>query len=101
MKTLDELRKLPREVAGYAVYFLWWDDELMYVGSTKNVNQRLHWHHCAWRYRNPSYWVHVRHNRATSLASTKEECQELEYQYIGTYCPPFNINGNPKRAAQS
>jgi hypothetical protein len=90
MKTLDELRALPAGDKGCGVYFLWWGDELHYVGASRDLGQRLYWHHCAWKFKADSYRVIVPHNRNTVLACGADELKEIETRYLQAYRPPFN-----------
>lgn len=39
--TLEEARALPEPRAGKAIYFLWKDDELLYIGASTQVSERV------------------------------------------------------------
>jgi hypothetical protein len=90
MKTLAELRALPSSLTGCGVYFLWWGDELHYIGASVDLGQRLYWHHCAWRYKGEKYRVIVPHDRNTVLRCWREELKTIESMYLQKYRPPFN-----------
>jgi len=49
-ETLEEARKLPEEGGGVAVYFMWRGDELLYIGGSRQVSQRIDQHHRTRRY---------------------------------------------------
>jgi excinuclease UvrABC nuclease subunit len=83
---IETLRKLPTaddDTAG--VYFLWREDELLYIGCSKNIRRRL-----------------VRHKRDV-IPFTRHTCIAIDYQtdgwmnhaleqkYIARYSPPHNV----------
>lgn len=39
--TLEEARALPEPGRGKAIYFLWAGDELLYIGASTNVSERV------------------------------------------------------------
>lgn len=101
MKTLDELRALPEEVErgyGCGVYFLWDGDELVYVGGSKDMNNRRYIHHVAYKYSplgGTTYHNIVKHTRCTMLSLPRETFREIERQYIWHYCPRDNKQSKP------
>jgi excinuclease UvrABC nuclease subunit len=83
---IEQLRALPecgRNDAG--VYFLWRDDELLYIGRSKNIHNRL-----------------LRHPRGV-IPFTRHTVLSIDYEtlgwrigldeaaYIAHYSPPYNV----------
>lgn len=97
MPTLDYLRALPSRAEGHVVYFLWRGAELLYIGGTKDLGQRIYHLECAKR---APPWVDGYHtivpfDRVSALACSKEEMRETERDCIWHYRPPYNKQSNP------
>lgn len=105
IKPLEELRALP-EAAEYdaGIYFLWGGDELLYIGKSRNVPDRIlrltQTRRCA-----PFYQAAhkaVPFDRHTTLVlrntggirdhSLEEPLQLHERAYIDAYRPPYNFD---------
>jgi hypothetical protein len=98
--TLGELWELPESVErghGCGVYFLWDGAELVYIGSSVDMNSRRYMHFAANRYKGESYHNSVQHDRCTMLTLDRETYREVEREYIAHYDPPGNKQGNPHR----
>lgn len=75
---------------GAGIYFLWIDEELVYIGQSINLRSRLRTHrryseraYAPW---NPLGWTH-----ATWVAVPEDTLNNWEVSYIAKYLPRFNI----------
>lgn len=98
--SLEELRALPdQESRKPCVYFLWLDQELMYIGSTPSPNRRMcqHWQNLRYGGRrfgdNGGNMRVIPFNRATFLETTQDRMRELESSYQDAYPTPYNWHG--------
>jgi hypothetical protein len=95
--SLDEMRLLP-PVGPYdaGVYFLWLQDELQYVGKSKQVSERIAQQGRALRHNALTLGRRgIPHDRYTALRvedgrRLEWDLRDLEQIYIATYEPPFN-----------
>jgi hypothetical protein len=79
----DELRELPRHAHRCGgVYFLWRDQDLLYVGHTWLFGQRIGSHEFAGRI--PFTWC------TFIVCDDKVAREDLEAAYIRAYRPPYN-----------
>lgn len=95
---LDYLRGLPsEEIHGPCVYFLWSGPLLLYIGASRQVSQRLYYHHNAKRSGSwiESYRMKVMFDRWTILRSTAEDYRRLERELIAQHDPPYNRSDRP------
>lgn len=94
---IDALRKLPSdvmEVEQICVYFLWKDDELLYIGATTQACDRIARHIRDRNYRA----VDMPFNRYTFLETPdRRRLWELEIAYQRKYDPPHNVVTHQKR----
>lgn len=94
---LDALRKLPSdemEVDEVCVYFLWKDDELLYIGATIHACERIARHIRDRNYRA----VDMPFNRYTFLETPDRKLLwELENAYQCKYDPPHNVVSHQRR----
>lgn len=99
--TLEELRKLPDDVMAVdeqCVYFLWKDDELLYVGASTQVSHRISRHVRDRRFRCGSNGVHIDFNRYTFLVvPDRRDLWPLESAYQQHYDPPCNVVSHQRR----
>jgi hypothetical protein len=83
---LDRLRLLPRCGRSDAgIYFLWRDDELLYIGRSKNIHNRL--------LRHPKGAIPYTHHTCLVIDydSLGWQHSPIEAAYISHYSPPFNV----------
>lgn len=83
---IEQLRMLPecgRRDAG--IYFLWRDDELLYIGRAKNIHNRL--------LRHPKGVIPFKRHTFLSIDYEADGWRHgpIEAAYIAHYSPPFNI----------
>lgn len=79
--TLEEVRNLPSIIICSGVYFLWRENDLLYVGQSRLVGQRL-----------------IEHEKASVIPFTHHTCLQcnydqldtVEYDYIEHLKPPYN-----------
>lgn len=94
---LEALRKLPSdvmEVDEICVYFLWKDDELLYVGATTQACERIKRHIRDRNYRA----VDMPFNRYTFLETLdRRQLWEIEVAYQRKYDPPYNTVSHQRR----
>lgn len=79
--SLDDLRKLPSIIICCGVYFLWRDDELLYVGQSILVGERLNQHERAGQ---------IPFTHHTCLRVNYDQLDTVEYDYIEHLTPPYN-----------
>lgn len=98
---LEALRKLPDDAMAaddISLYFLWKDDELLYVGASTQVADRVARHVRDRRYRSAQSGVFIDFNRATFLAvPDRRELWPLESAYQHQYDPPCNVVSHQRR----
>lgn len=98
---IEALRKLPDDVMAVdeqCVYFLWKDDELLYVGASTQVSHRLARHFRDTRYRSAQSGVVIDYNRATFLeVPDRRNLWPLESAYQRQYDPPCNVVSHQRR----
>lgn len=85
---LDQLRSAGLRATGPGIYFLWRGPELVYIGQSLCVPDRLFQHQ---RARDGlASGKRMQFIRATSIPCAATDLTEIEYEYICTYGPPFN-----------
>lgn len=90
--SLDGLRALPSDTGDLidvcAVYFLWRGDELLYVGQSACLENRIFSH----ERRRDGYQagVQIPFDRFTFLQTGKEAIDATETTYIQAYWPQYN-----------
>ena len=80
------------------VYFLFNDNELVYIGQTKNLKQRIMWHK---NYLNPNLYVGKRlilpdifdSVYYLPVVNNRRERLDIEHKYLELYDPKCNWNG--------
>lgn len=92
--SLEALRALPTDcvaVEDPCVYFLWAEDELLYIGGTTQSCDRLARHIRDRNYRNCQRGLLIPFKQYTFLeVPTRVEMWKLELEYIRHYDPPYN-----------
>lgn len=74
-----------------AVYFLWKGPQLLYIGCTKDISDRLRMHRAAGKFRAASYGVIVLGwDRATAFHVPDLWLRDVEWDYICAYPTPYN-----------
>lgn len=98
---LETLRALPSdvmEVADPCIYFLWQDDELLYVGGTTQSCDRIARHIRDRNYKNAQSGRPIPFNRYTFLeVAERHALWKLETEYQRFYEPPYNDVGPQRR----
>lgn len=100
---LDTVRQLPpAEPFDAGIYFLWWKDDLMYIGKSANVLERLFrqsevnklTHH---QFSQTAKCIHFDRHTCLVVERGQVKSQRLDYQlrdleraYIAAYEPPCN-----------
>lgn len=82
--SIDELRALPRRITYRAggVYFLWRDDELLYIGRTFLFGQRIGMH---------EFKAQIPFDSCSVIVCAEPLSREdLEQAYIRAFTPPYN-----------
>jgi len=95
--TLEEARALPETARGKGIYFLWDGDDLLYIGASTQVMERID-RQAQFRdfgHMSTSNYVqakpHIPFNRATILkCDTVTAMAELEKTLIKRWWPPYN-----------
>jgi hypothetical protein len=105
IRPLEELRVLP-EAGEYqaGIYFLWRGDELLYIGRSRNLPDRIQrltqTRRCSPLYEHPAHKA-VPFERHTALVLSEsmyvepgldKMLQDHERAYINKYRPPYNID---------
>lgn len=89
--TLDQVRELPSVIICCGVYFLWRDQELLYVGQSILVGSRLAQHEADGR---------IPFTHHTCLQVNYDQLDTVEFDYIEHLKPPYNVQihrpGAPK-----
>lgn len=93
--TLDDARKLPEACKGAAVYFLWRGDELLYIGASTNVGERIPrlWRDNLYGKLHQHRHKQIPFDRATALKADKREIFDIEQALINKFLPPMNEPG--------
>ncbi len=91
-KEIDLLYELqPIDEMVSAVYFLFYEPELVYVGQSLGVSNRMNYH-----FRNRSYARGVPWTFWGAMAVPKDRLNEVEYHYIQRFKPCGNKQMAPR-----
>lgn len=84
LKEVDELRAERKKYEIWCgIYFLWKDDEIVYIGQSANGNQRRHGHF-------KPFNGHCRFDHYTFIPCPIDQLGVYEYAYIAKYKPKHN-----------
>jgi len=89
--TLEQLRALPRDDPHRetCVYFLWRGDDLLYIGQTKDLENRIEDHQFA-ELIPFEWWTYIACKHFDRCELTAIHRVDLEAAYIRRYAPPHN-----------
>lgn len=80
--------KIKKEPIIQGIYFLLYNDEIVYIGQAIDILARIKMHRSNPRLKFLKYF-YIEYN-------SKEERTRLEKKYIENFCPKYNIEYNPK-----
>lgn len=95
--SVDEIHAM-----GSVIYFLFAEDELLYIGQSKNFKHRMKMHRV--RFDEEADYVNdprLRELSFTAIPVPSEKLDIVEYHYIQKYLPPYNREYMPEEIARA